>query len=124
MYLLRISTCYIFLKGLFNMRRCFKGRHCNFLHVFRDPDREFFQADRDLPPYTPPSHTPRRHSSHDERRYVYVMLSGRLVPKQSLGKSMVAHAFKAFIKLHDIVYNMLKNLFVTCLGFMFYVSVL
>ncbi|XP_064394197.1 U2 small nuclear ribonucleoprotein auxiliary factor 35 kDa subunit-related protein 2-like [Halichondria panicea] len=51
--------------GLFNMKKCFKGKHCNFLHVFKNPDRDFYRADRDLPLTSPPSsHSHRRHSSH------------------------------------------------------------
>ncbi|KAG7482990.1 U2 small nuclear ribonucleoprotein auxiliary factor 35 kDa subunit-related protein 2 [Solea senegalensis] len=34
--------------GLFDRRTCPKGKHCNFLHVFRNPDNEFRDADRDL----------------------------------------------------------------------------
>ncbi|XP_043108393.1 U2 small nuclear ribonucleoprotein auxiliary factor 35 kDa subunit-related protein 2 [Puntigrus tetrazona] len=34
--------------GLFDRRKCPKGKHCNFLHVFRNPDNEFWEADRDL----------------------------------------------------------------------------
>ncbi|XP_061743413.1 U2 small nuclear ribonucleoprotein auxiliary factor 35 kDa subunit-related protein 1-like [Nerophis ophidion] len=34
--------------GLFDRNRCPKGKHCNFLHVFRNPANEFWEADRDL----------------------------------------------------------------------------
>ncbi|XP_051967498.1 U2 small nuclear ribonucleoprotein auxiliary factor 35 kDa subunit-related protein 2 [Xyrauchen texanus] len=34
--------------GLFDRQKCPKGRHCNFLHVFRNPGNEFWEADRDL----------------------------------------------------------------------------
>ncbi|XP_060924058.1 U2 small nuclear ribonucleoprotein auxiliary factor 35 kDa subunit-related protein 2 isoform X2 [Limanda limanda] len=34
--------------GLFDRQRCPKGKHCNFLHVFRNPGNEFWEADRDL----------------------------------------------------------------------------
>ncbi|XP_031584727.1 U2 small nuclear ribonucleoprotein auxiliary factor 35 kDa subunit-related protein 2 [Oreochromis aureus] len=34
--------------GLFDRHRCPKGKHCNFLHVFRNPGNEFWEADRDL----------------------------------------------------------------------------
>ncbi|XP_063068260.1 U2 small nuclear ribonucleoprotein auxiliary factor 35 kDa subunit-related protein 2 isoform X2 [Engraulis encrasicolus] len=34
--------------GLFDRQRCPKGKHCNFLHVFRNPTREFIKADQDL----------------------------------------------------------------------------
>ncbi|KAG5833308.1 hypothetical protein ANANG_G00274570 [Anguilla anguilla] len=34
--------------GLFDRNKCPKGKHCNFLHVYRNPTREFWEADRDL----------------------------------------------------------------------------
>uniref|UniRef100_A0A3Q2QCA2 Zinc finger CCCH-type, RNA binding motif and serine/arginine rich 2 n=1 Tax=Fundulus heteroclitus TaxID=8078 RepID=A0A3Q2QCA2_FUNHE len=34
--------------GLFDRKKCPKGKHCNFLHVFRNPGNEFWEADRDL----------------------------------------------------------------------------
>ncbi|KAL2087758.1 hypothetical protein ACEWY4_016586 [Coilia grayii] len=34
--------------GLFDRQKCPKGKHCNFLHVFRNPTREFLRADQDL----------------------------------------------------------------------------
>ncbi|XP_047436410.1 U2 small nuclear ribonucleoprotein auxiliary factor 35 kDa subunit-related protein 2 [Mugil cephalus] len=34
--------------GLFDRQKCPKGKHCNFLHVFRNPGIEFWDADRDL----------------------------------------------------------------------------
>ncbi|KAG5261708.1 hypothetical protein AALO_G00287470 [Alosa alosa] len=34
--------------GLFDRQKCPKGKHCNFLHVFRNPTREFLKADQDL----------------------------------------------------------------------------
>ncbi|XP_003969911.1 U2 small nuclear ribonucleoprotein auxiliary factor 35 kDa subunit-related protein 2 [Takifugu rubripes] len=34
--------------GLFDRQKCPKGKHCNFLHVFRNPGKEFWEADRDL----------------------------------------------------------------------------
>ncbi|KAM3877413.1 U2 small nuclear ribonucleoprotein auxiliary factor 35 kDa subunit-related protein 2-like [Diretmus argenteus] len=34
--------------GLYDRQKCPKGKHCNFLHVFRNPDNEFWEADRDL----------------------------------------------------------------------------
>uniref|UniRef100_A0ABM0GXL8 U2 small nuclear ribonucleoprotein auxiliary factor 35 kDa subunit-related protein 2-like n=1 Tax=Saccoglossus kowalevskii TaxID=10224 RepID=A0ABM0GXL8_SACKO len=34
--------------GLFAKKRCPKGKHCNFLHVFQNPGGEFTAADRDL----------------------------------------------------------------------------
>ncbi|XP_056134969.1 U2 small nuclear ribonucleoprotein auxiliary factor 35 kDa subunit-related protein 2 [Lampris incognitus] len=34
--------------GLFDRKKCPKGKNCNFLHVFRNPGNEFWEADRDL----------------------------------------------------------------------------
>ncbi|XP_069748555.1 U2 small nuclear ribonucleoprotein auxiliary factor 35 kDa subunit-related protein 2 [Narcine bancroftii] len=34
--------------GLYERRKCPRGKHCNFLHVFRNPNNEFWEADRDL----------------------------------------------------------------------------
>ncbi|XP_034076981.1 U2 small nuclear ribonucleoprotein auxiliary factor 35 kDa subunit-related protein 2 isoform X2 [Gymnodraco acuticeps] len=34
--------------GLYDRQKCPKGKHCNFLHVFRNPGNEFWEADRDL----------------------------------------------------------------------------
>jgi len=34
--------------GLYHQRKCPKGRHCNFLHVFRNPGDEFRNADLDI----------------------------------------------------------------------------
>ncbi|XP_072180005.1 uncharacterized protein [Diadema setosum] len=42
--------------GLFHRNRCPKGKHCNFLHVFQNPSREFSEADQDYPPRTPHRH--------------------------------------------------------------------
>ncbi|XP_032772976.1 U2 small nuclear ribonucleoprotein auxiliary factor 35 kDa subunit-related protein 1 [Rattus rattus] len=41
--------------GLFEMQKCPKGKHCNFLHVFRNPNNEFRDANRDI--YLPPAST-------------------------------------------------------------------
>uniref|UniRef100_I3IUK3 Zinc finger CCCH-type, RNA binding motif and serine/arginine rich 2 n=1 Tax=Oreochromis niloticus TaxID=8128 RepID=I3IUK3_ORENI len=41
-------ACLFFFSGLFDRHRCPKGKHCNFLHVFRNPGNEFWEADRDL----------------------------------------------------------------------------
>jgi len=35
----------ILFVGLYHLRKCPKGRHCNFLHVFRNPGDEFRNAD-------------------------------------------------------------------------------
>ncbi|XP_075053080.1 U2 small nuclear ribonucleoprotein auxiliary factor 35 kDa subunit-related protein 2 [Mixophyes fleayi] len=34
--------------GLFERQKCPRGKHCNFLHVFRNPNNEFWEASRDL----------------------------------------------------------------------------
>ncbi|KAM3933307.1 U2 small nuclear ribonucleoprotein auxiliary factor 35 kDa subunit-related protein 2 [Leptodactylus fuscus] len=34
--------------GLFERQKCPRGKHCNFLHVFRNPNNEFWEANRDL----------------------------------------------------------------------------
>ncbi|XP_054986883.1 U2 small nuclear ribonucleoprotein auxiliary factor 35 kDa subunit-related protein 2-like [Sorex araneus] len=41
--------------GLFELRQCPRGKHCNFLHVFRNPNDEFWEAVRNepLPPEAP-----------------------------------------------------------------------
>ena len=48
------------------MKRCPKGKHCNFLHVFRNPGGAFSRADRDMPP-SPPSHS--SHSSPPSQQH-------------------------------------------------------
>ncbi|XP_029459090.1 U2 small nuclear ribonucleoprotein auxiliary factor 35 kDa subunit-related protein 2 isoform X2 [Rhinatrema bivittatum] len=35
--------------GLFERQKCPRGKHCNFLHVFRNPNNEFWEASRDIP---------------------------------------------------------------------------
>ncbi|KAM9826074.1 U2 small nuclear ribonucleoprotein auxiliary factor 35 kDa subunit-related protein 2 [Syngnathus typhle] len=58
--------------GLFDRKKCPKGKHCNFLHVFRNPGNEFWEADRDL--HISPdrsikgSHSERYSERHTERR--------------------------------------------------------
>lgn len=36
------------LTGLFEVQQCPRGKHCNFLHVFRNPNNEFRDANRDI----------------------------------------------------------------------------
>nr|XP_015219250.1 PREDICTED: U2 small nuclear ribonucleoprotein auxiliary factor 35 kDa subunit-related protein 2 isoform X1 [Lepisosteus oculatus] len=36
------------LCGLFNKHKCPRGKHCNFLHVYKNPNSEFWEADRDF----------------------------------------------------------------------------
>ncbi|KAK7912769.1 hypothetical protein WMY93_012980 [Mugilogobius chulae] len=50
--------------GLFDRQKCPKGKNCNFLHVFRNPGNEFWEADRDLSP----NRMNRREGWHSERR--------------------------------------------------------
>ena len=52
--------------GLFTYKRCPKGKHCNFLHVFRNPGGAFSRADQDLSHHSPP---PRRRSSYHDWSY-------------------------------------------------------
>ncbi|XP_044139659.1 U2 small nuclear ribonucleoprotein auxiliary factor 35 kDa subunit-related protein 2 [Bufo gargarizans] len=47
--------------GLFERQKCPRGKHCNFLHVFRNPNNEFWEANRDL-------NTSPDRSNHSERR--------------------------------------------------------
>ncbi len=41
-----LSFCFV---GLYFKKKCPKGKNCNFLHVFRNPRNEFWEADRDYP---------------------------------------------------------------------------
>ncbi|XP_053562055.1 U2 small nuclear ribonucleoprotein auxiliary factor 35 kDa subunit-related protein 2 [Bombina bombina] len=34
--------------GLFERLKCPRGKHCNFLHVFKNPNNEFWEANRDI----------------------------------------------------------------------------
>ncbi|XP_037006658.2 putative U2 small nuclear ribonucleoprotein auxiliary factor 35 kDa subunit-related protein 1 [Artibeus jamaicensis] len=34
--------------GLFERKQCPRGKYCNFLHVFRNPNNEFWEANRDM----------------------------------------------------------------------------
>ncbi|XP_038050060.1 U2 small nuclear ribonucleoprotein auxiliary factor 35 kDa subunit-related protein 1-like [Patiria miniata] len=34
--------------GMFHQNKCSRGKNCNFLHVFQNPNREFANADRDF----------------------------------------------------------------------------
>lgn len=51
--------------GLFEMQKCPKGKHCNFLHVFRNPNNEFREASRDA--YAPAAWTGSSGKSSDRR---------------------------------------------------------
>uniref|UniRef100_A0A8C9ACX6 Uncharacterized protein n=1 Tax=Prolemur simus TaxID=1328070 RepID=A0A8C9ACX6_PROSS len=52
--------------GLFEIQRCPRGRHCNFLHVFRNPHNEFWEANRDK--YPSPDQTSCSFGQNLERR--------------------------------------------------------
>ncbi|GCB79597.1 U2 small nuclear ribonucleoprotein auxiliary factor 35 kDa subunit-related protein 2 [Scyliorhinus torazame] len=52
--------------GLYERRKCPRGKHCNFLHVFRNPNSEFWEADRDL--YISPDRTKSFSHKYYERR--------------------------------------------------------
>uniref|UniRef100_A0A4X1VNQ7 Uncharacterized protein n=1 Tax=Sus scrofa TaxID=9823 RepID=A0A4X1VNQ7_PIG len=41
--------------GLFEIQQCPRGKHCNFLHVFRNPNNEFGEAIRDIYPFPDPT---------------------------------------------------------------------
>lgn len=49
--------------GLFRSGRCPKGRNCNFLHVFKNPNNEFWNADMDNSYEATESTRSRRHRS-------------------------------------------------------------
>ncbi|XP_078470133.1 U2 small nuclear ribonucleoprotein auxiliary factor 35 kDa subunit-related protein 2 isoform X1 [Lampetra planeri] len=53
--------------GLYDRRRCPKGKSCNFLHVFQNPGNEFWEADHDLEPRSPESHRGGTGSSRRDR---------------------------------------------------------
>ncbi|XP_068390395.1 U2 small nuclear ribonucleoprotein auxiliary factor 35 kDa subunit-related protein 2-like isoform X1 [Eschrichtius robustus] len=52
--------------GLFEIQQCPRGKHCNFLHVFRNPNNEFWEANRDM--YLSPDRTGSCFSKNSERR--------------------------------------------------------
>ncbi|KAM9576737.1 U2 small nuclear ribonucleoprotein auxiliary factor 35 kDa subunit-related protein 2 isoform 2-T2 [Trichechus inunguis] len=52
--------------GLFETQQCPRGKHCNFLHVFRNPNNEFWEADRDM--YLSPDRTSSSFGKNSERR--------------------------------------------------------
>ncbi|XP_042906344.1 U2 small nuclear ribonucleoprotein auxiliary factor 35 kDa subunit-related protein 2-like [Parasteatoda tepidariorum] len=58
--------------GLYFRKACPKGINCNFLHVFKNPSNEFWEADRDLSPreFESHSHSRRSHNSrYNSERY-------------------------------------------------------
>jgi hypothetical protein len=60
----KAAICWSFLR-----RSCVRGRSCNFLHVFRNPTKEFVSADRDFKepaaPLAGPSTSQRRLEHHN-----------------------------------------------------------
>ncbi|KFO24969.1 U2 small nuclear ribonucleoprotein auxiliary factor 35 kDa subunit-related protein 2 [Fukomys damarensis] len=52
--------------GLFEIQQCPRGKHCNFLHVFRNPNNEFWEANRDL--YLSPDRTGSSFGKNLDRR--------------------------------------------------------
>nr|XP_010966313.2 U2 small nuclear ribonucleoprotein auxiliary factor 35 kDa subunit-related protein 2 [Camelus bactrianus] len=52
--------------GLFEIQQCPRGKHCNFLHVFRNPNNEFWEANRDI--YLSPDRTGSSLGKNSERR--------------------------------------------------------
>ncbi|XP_006917793.2 U2 small nuclear ribonucleoprotein auxiliary factor 35 kDa subunit-related protein 2-like isoform X1 [Pteropus alecto] len=52
--------------GLFEIQQCPRGKHCNFLHVFRNPNNEFWEANRDI--YLSPERTGSSFGKNSERR--------------------------------------------------------
>lgn len=51
--------------GLFEIQQCPRGKHCNFLHVFRNPNNEFWEANRDI--YLSPDRTGSSGKNSDRR---------------------------------------------------------
>ncbi|XP_040324286.1 U2 small nuclear ribonucleoprotein auxiliary factor 35 kDa subunit-related protein 2 isoform X1 [Herpailurus yagouaroundi] len=52
--------------GLFEIQQCPRGKHCNFLHVFRNPNNEFWEANRDI--YLSPDRTGSSFGKGSDRR--------------------------------------------------------
>ncbi|XP_036768811.1 U2 small nuclear ribonucleoprotein auxiliary factor 35 kDa subunit-related protein 2 isoform X1 [Manis pentadactyla] len=52
--------------GLFEIQQCPRGKHCNFLHVFRNPNNEFWEANRDI--YLSPDRTASSFGKNSEKR--------------------------------------------------------
>ena len=63
-----LFICLISFAGLFRSGRCPKGRNCNFLHVFKNPNNEFWNADMDNPYEPNESVRSRRQRSRSPRR--------------------------------------------------------
>ncbi|GBN53559.1 U2 small nuclear ribonucleoprotein auxiliary factor subunit-related protein 1 [Araneus ventricosus] len=54
--------------GLYFRKLCPKGLNCNFLHVFKNPTDEFWDADRDLPSRENAQDSRSSRSNHSRRR--------------------------------------------------------
>ncbi|KAM7045681.1 U2 small nuclear ribonucleoprotein auxiliary factor 35 kDa subunit-related protein 2 [Molossus nigricans] len=52
--------------GLYEIQQCPRGKHCNFLHVFRNPNNEFWEANRDI--YLSPDRSGSSFGKNSERR--------------------------------------------------------
>nr|XP_058912016.1 U2 small nuclear ribonucleoprotein auxiliary factor 35 kDa subunit-related protein 2-like [Kogia breviceps] len=52
--------------GLFEIQQCPRGKHCNFLHVFRNPNNECWEENRDM--YLSPDRTGSCFSKNSGRR--------------------------------------------------------
>ncbi|XP_036909304.1 U2 small nuclear ribonucleoprotein auxiliary factor 35 kDa subunit-related protein 2-like [Sturnira hondurensis] len=52
--------------GLFEIQQCPRGKHCTFLHVFRNPNSEFWEANRDI--YLSPDRSSSSFGKNSERR--------------------------------------------------------
>ncbi|XP_050734119.1 U2 small nuclear ribonucleoprotein auxiliary factor 35 kDa subunit-related protein 2-like [Eriocheir sinensis] len=57
------------LCGLYWRKQCPKGDHCNFLHAYRNPGNVFWQADRDMQPFSSLRKTPLHHRLSPERNF-------------------------------------------------------
>lgn len=80
------------LTGLFHQKRCPKGRSCNFLHVFKNPDRRFFYADKDL--------FLNSHSRVNGDRWMSVSVAVRCLPRGSWDTVYLNFYITAFLALH------------------------
>lgn len=61
-----IAASSLVLTGLFEVQQCPRGKHCNFLHVFRNPNNEYREANRDI--YLSPDWTSSSFAKSSERR--------------------------------------------------------
>ena len=61
-----IITASSLFTGLYEVQQCPRGKHCNFLHVFRNPNNEYRDANRDI--YLSPDWTSSSFSKNSEKR--------------------------------------------------------